>query len=185
MAGFYHNDVQTGATVAGLSHCDVQFGRTYNAGILEQDGEQTNLTHGTAPNYFSGSDSKDWGRIGWKVTKVDDLVDGTLKVYVHVSYAWAVDTCKLGLAKNEWYDPDLTGGSSTQNVVTGGNYSFDTNIHSTTWQTGYFGMVAGWAGWNISARITKLTWRDSQQNEYLVWQEGIQGTMNHSCVRFT
>jgi len=184
MAGFYHNDVQTGATVAGLSHCDVQFGRTYNAATLEQSTGSNEVTWGTAPNYWSIDGYKEWARAEFKLTPLDSRGQGNLRVTVYCISGTAPSIC---IRRGYYNDPDLSGDGSNQGDLTAGNSKAIVGTAPRTYQTGYFCIDSGsWATpYSASLKLTKVEWRVSIGPYLTVWQEGIQGTMNHSCVRFT
>ena len=181
---FEHNDVQWGSLPSGFSHSDVMFGKITTPAQIEVSGVFDGITLGTPPNYWSAADINDWQHIEWKLTPSDTRGTGNLRVTVHVDSGTA-QTLKLMSAY--FHDPDLTGDTSTGtnwNWEAGDEYAF-VGSGGRTYQTGYFGMTAGWASYNISCHIKKIEWRVGAGSYETIWEPGIQGSFNHSCVRFT
>ena len=181
---FEHNDVQWGSLPSGFSHSDIMFGKITNYAILvpTQDDEETE--HGTPPNYWCGAAHNAWGTAEWKLIPQDSRGNGNIRVTVYVDSGYAPT---LKIMRGSWGDPDLTGDTSTGtnwNWVAGDEYAF-VGSGGYTYQEGYFSMSMGWDNYNMCCHIKKIEWRVGVGSYETVWEENIQGSFNHSCVRFT
>ena len=185
---FEHNDVQWGALDSGFCHSDVQFGRSSNIGTLEQYNTSANMAFSTPPNRFTGSDNSEWGRASFKLSVSDTRPNGKFRVTIYVNSCNSnppsyYDSSGLNVDTHGG-TPQWSAGTSTAGIVTGGTYTYMRTLDSVPYQTGYFAITGGWLAWNVDISVVKCEWLWGANSVVTLWEPGIHGSFNHSCVRY-
>jgi len=177
-----HCDTMLGAVTTDIQHCNVQFGKTWNAATLSQSQISANGSFGTAPNHWSCADTNEWARPEFKLTPLDSRGSGNMRLTVYVVSGAAN---KIVLRSGYYHNPDLTSDTSSDaDNISAGDTIVMTGSGGVTYQEAYFCPDIGWASYNIACKITKVEWQVSTQGYHTVWEERLAGNIKHCDVRF-